>query len=258
VNVKLIAWSNARVSDPRKLVILAVKVSCGKIREKGLNYYLDRDYSDEDYRRWLIDSLKYPSVLEHIVFTFYIEGISRICSHQLVRHRIASYTQESQRYSESYMRKAVEKIASVLEENFKSGCFEEYVSLIEKFLKRAEGCSSRYAETVVEVAQQAFVIPPHLPLEEKHRLAKFYLKALAEYYKLLAEGIKKEDARFIVPQAVKTALLMTVNMRELLHIAKLRLSSKAQWEIRELVRRIVEEVSKIIPELPSLIEDYEK
>ncbi|RLE93055.1 MAG: hypothetical protein DRN04_08540, partial [Thermoprotei archaeon] len=87
-------------------------------------------------------------------------------------------------------------------------------------------------------------------------LARSYLESLAEYYRLLAKGVRKEDARFIIPQAIKTALIMTVNLRELLHIAKLRLSNTAQWEIRELVKRMVEEASKIVPEITNLIKSY--
>jgi len=255
MKVKLIAWNKPEEDDSRKLVILAVKVSCGKVREKGIDYYIERNYSDKDYRKWLIDALKYPSVLEHLVFTFYIEGISRVCSHQLVRHRLASYTQESQRYSESYMKKAVEKVAHICSKKLKEN-YDYYSRLIEEFLKIAEEKQGEYRNLVIAAAQEAFVIPWSLSLKEKYCLARSYLESLAEYYRLLAKGVRKEDARFIIPQAIKTALIMTVNLRELLHIAKLRLSGTAQWEIRELVKRMIEEVSKIVPEITNLIKSY--
>jgi len=316
VRVRLVSWSYSKeVNDPRKLVVLAVKVSSGKVREKGLGYYLEKKYSEEEYRSWFLDALKYPSVLEHIVFTFYIEGISRICSHQLVRHRIASYTQESQRYSESYMKKAVEKIAEYLAENpeilvvpglaeymvkvlkgekpsleeekklreaerkaledwkrdirkkLESGDPGEYASLIDIFLdsltaefplgdRICRSINSKEGKRVlIEAAEEAFVFPPSVPYDEKLCLAEDYLLSIKRYYELIAGGVPREDARFVIPQAIKTALLMTVNLRELLHIARLRLSEKAQWEIRGVVKEMVREVEKIIPEIHLLVKE---
>lgn len=202
MKVTLIAWNTPEGADPRRLVLLAVKTSQGRLSFKGLDYYL-RDYPEEDVRNWLIDAVRFPSVLEHIVFTFLIEDISRVTSHQLVRHRIASYTQESQRYSET-------KPEYVIPETVKVKGFEErFKSLVEE-------------------------------------LFRFYKE-------MVDSGVPYEDARYILPQAVTTKILMTVNLRELIHIACLRLSEKAQWEIRELASKMVEEASKVVPELPNMI-----
>jgi thymidylate synthase (FAD) len=70
---------------------------------------------------------------------------------------------------------------------------------------------------------------------------------------MLLEGVPYEDARYVLPQAFTTSILMTVNLRELIHIACLRLSEKAQWEIREVVRAMVEEASRVVPEVRELI-----
>jgi len=133
----------------------------------------------------------HESVLEHASATFRIKGISRACSHQLVRHRIASYSQRSQRY--------------VSEENF------------------------------------SFVMPRTII---QHREAgKIFCNVISHmkqaYNELLELGIKKEDARYILPNACTTEIVMTANMREWKHFLKLRLSKKAQYEIRQLAKEIL-------------------
>lgn len=125
------------------------------------------------------------SVFEHVYFTFKIEGISRACSHQLVRHRQASFTQRSQRY-----------------------CNEDQFDYV----------------TPASVCDYSYV-----------------MEEIAQAYKDLVEiGIPKEDARFLLPNACETELYMSCNLRELMHIANERLCSRAQWEIRELVRQMIE------------------
>lgn len=128
------------------------------------------------------------SVFEHIYFTFKIEGISRACSHQLVRHRHCSFTQRSQRYCS--------------EDNFE------------------------------------YVIPPALN-------DKFYrnqMESINDWYKYYNEFslVPSEDARYLLPNACKTSLYLSCNLRELIHICNERLCAKAQWEIRELVEKMVE------------------
>jgi thymidylate synthase (FAD) len=202
LRVTLVAYSSPGGLDPRRLVVLAVKVSQGKVREKGIEHYL-REFPEKDVHEWVLKAAEFPSVLEHVVFTFYIEGISRVASHQLVRHRIASYTQESQRYAEVRLDYVVPE--TVLGRNF------EY----------------RYRDAV----------------ERCYRL----------YEAMVDSGVPLEDARYVLPQAFTTSILMTVNLRELIHIACLRLSGRAQWEIREVVRAMVEEASRVVPEIPELI-----
>ncbi|MCS7108107.1 MAG: FAD-dependent thymidylate synthase [Sulfolobales archaeon] len=203
MRVKLLAYNHLDGSV-KALVMLGFKVSSGRVREKGIDHYL-KDHS-EDLSGWMIEGVKYPSVLEHVVFTFYIEGISRVTSHQLIRHRLASYTQESQRYS---------------------SISKDYV----------------IPETVVKAG-----------LGE--RFKKFMEDAFKLYEEFVNVGIPYEDARYVLPQAVTTRLIMTLNLRELLHIACLRLSKDAQWEIRELVRNMVTEVSNVLPEINKLVERY--
>ena len=124
----------------------------------------------------------HESVLEHASFTFAIEGISRVTSHQLVRHRLASYSQQSQRY--------------------------------------------------VSVKEADFIIPPSV---EKFRGSELFCKAIEEskkaYQELINLGIPQEDARYMMAQGIATNLVLSANARELLHIFRLRLCNRAQWEI---------------------------
>ena len=130
------------------------------------------------------------SVFEHIYFTFKIEGISRACSHQLVRHRMCSFTQRSQRYcSESEFEVVLPPSIN------ESVAYEDYNS------------------TMLDI-RQGYVDITHL-------------------------NIPNEDARYILPNACCTDLYLSCNLRELIHIANERLCSKAQWEIRELVQKMV-------------------
>ena len=139
------------------------------------------------------------SVLEHCTFTFAVEGISRACSHQLVRHRIASYSQQSQRYVNG-----------------------------DKF---------------------GYVIPPEI--EKREDLKKVFDEHMRNtrtlYNSLVLCGMKKEDARYLLPNATTTNLVVTMNARELLHFIELRTSPRAQWEIRELAKEMWKQVREVAP-----------
>lgn len=138
------------------------------------------------------------SVFEHIYFTFKIEGISRACSHQLVRHRHCSFTQRSQRY-----------------------CSEDGFG---------------------------FVTPPTIKNDTELDHYNDYMRLLVSpnYSELQTMGVPNEDARYILPNACETSLYMSLNLREFIHLCNERLCTRAQWEIREMVRQMVEQVD---PEL---------
>ena len=132
----------------------------------------------------------HTSVLEHVKFTFAIDGVSRALSHQLVRHRLASYSQQSQRYVNLEMRFDLDE----------------------------------------------FVIPPKIKKNEEACIN--YVSILSDikgtYNKLIALGIEPEDARYVLPNASKTRIVMTMNCVALLHFFGLRSCALAQWEIRNL------------------------
>lgn len=133
------------------------------------------------------------STLEHVSYTFAVDGVSRALTHQLVRHRLASFNQQSQRY-----------------------------------VKFSDGVETVKPHTVEEN-------------EEASRVFDEAIKAVIEgYQKLLDMGIPAEDARYLLPNAAETKIVITMNIRELLHFFSLRCCNRAQWEIREMAHKMLE------------------
>lgn len=159
------------------------------------------------------------SPVEHASFTFAIEGISRACSHQLVRHRLASYSQQSQRYVSE---------------------------------------SSQHSDAISQTTFD-YVIPPSIARDKEAKKAfeDFMLQAQKAYdfivKRLNEKGIKGEsanqDARFVLPNAAETKIIVTMNARELLHFFRMRCCNRAQWEIRQMA----EEMLKLAKEVSPLI-----
>lgn len=149
----------------------------------------------------LKELLSFEELLPHLSFTYSIEGISRACSHQLVRHRLASYSQQSQRYVP--MRRLDESV--VKPKSIKGGASEIFNNLIGK------------ADKV--------------------------------YEKLIERGVPREDARFVLPNATETHLLMTMTGDSLFHFFGLRCCNRAQWEIRTLADQMLEKAREVEPEI---------
>lgn len=140
------------------------------------------------------------STLEHVSYTFAIDGVSRAMTHQLVRHRLASFNQQSQRYVKFKDGLNTIKPASVAENEEASALFDEAVDA-----------------------------------------------AVEAYQKLLDAGVPAEDARYLLPNAAETKIVVTMNVRELLHFFELRCCNRAQWEIRELAHKMLELVRPTAP-----------
>ena len=133
------------------------------------------------------------SVFEHATATFFVSGVSRALTHQLVRHRLASFSQMSQRYC------------------------------------KVDTDSSDW-----------YVVPPQFTIDHPVEFAE-HMRACAESYKgALRSGMKPEDARYLLPEATKTEITVTMNCRELFHFLDLRQSQAAQWEIRDLAGAMVD------------------
>lgn len=150
------------------------------------------------------------SPIEHASFTFAIEGISRACSHQLVRHRLASYSQQSQRY-------------------------------------------------VSEEAGFDYIIPETIKKDkELKRLFINFMNDAQKAYNDLVQGLNKngvkgesanQDARFVLPNAAETKIMVTMNARELLHFFKQRCCNRAQWEIRAAAEEMLKLAKNAAPTL---------
>lgn len=165
------------------------------------------EQKQEDFIRGLIKS-GHETPLEFVDVIFDIQGISRSCSHQLVRHRMASYCQMSQRYVNQETNRYV--IPHTL--NYSKNNDEKSIIF----------------ENAIQNCRQA-------------------------YKELLALGVPKEDARYVLPEAMFTNITVKFNIRSLRNFLKLRLDSHAQWEIRELAQKIVDLLIK--EGLKVLIED---
>lgn len=184
--------------NPERVVYLAARQCYAE------GFVGDFNHSEELYAPLIRKVINngHTSVLEHVSFTFAIEGISRACSHQLVRFRVASFSQQSQRYVE-----------------FKNGF-----------------------EHIVPPSIQNHINPVVL---ETYSDFMINCQELYEYF--ISHGINKEDARFILPNATETKIVVTMNARELYHACELRCCNHAQWEIRNLFNAIKELVKPIAP-----------
>ncbi len=151
-------------------------------------------------------TLKWETLLPHLSYTFAIEKISRACSHQLVRHRVASFSQQSQRY------------------------------------------------ITVKRLKEKVVIP--FSIGEDKNFQEFINASTDTYEKLVKQGVPKEDARFVLPNATETSLLLTMDGKSLVHFFGLRCCNRAQWEIRSLADNMLKKVRGVEPEIFNKIGPY--
>lgn len=173
----------------------------------------------------MLSDLGHESPIEHTCFTFGIEGVSRALLAQITRHRIASYSVKSQRY-------------------VTEGCFEfvtppeiaddeEAKRLFEETMRADQAAYDRLAEILIKKHTAAFIA------EGKDE------KTAAR----LAEKKAIEDARFVLPNACETKMVVTMNARSLLNFFRHRCCNRAQWEIREVADQMLKLVSDVAPTL---------
>ena len=199
--------------DPEKVVAAAAKLCYSQAPATDILNGLD-DEKTQKFLNMLI-SLGHDSPMEHISFTFAIEGVSRSLLAQITRHRIASYSVKSQRY--------------------------------------------------VTEGQFEFITPPEIAADEE--TLRIFNEAMADdtrTYNLLADKLKKryidggmdeksaekkaiEDARYVLPNACETKMVVTMNARSLYNFFAHRLCERAQWEIRELADAMLMLVRDVCP-----------
>ena len=177
---------------------------------------------NNEEKRWklvkkVLDS-GHQSIAEHVYFTFAIEGISRACSHQLVRHRHCTFSQQSQRYVE--IKEDYKEIQSDLVHYNIAEDIEDYKTMEEHYRSLKQICNKYF----VDVNEDNF---------------RVFANMLVRYLMDIEVGEKPEDARQLLPNATKTNIIMSLNFRELIHICNLRLCTRAQTEIRQLFMEIV-------------------
>lgn len=219
MNVKLLAYT----PEPERTVACAAKLcysaaDIGTVMD-GLTEEKTSSFLD------MLTEIGHESPIEHASFTFGVEGVSRSLLAQLTRHRLASYSVQSQRYvKESAFEFVVPpEIASVPEAK------REFLLAMEE--------DQRHYERLAEL------------LQRKHETA-FLAEGLSEKEaKRRAEKKAIEDARFVLPNACATKLICTMNARELMNFFAHRCCNRAQWEIRELATEMLREVRAAAPRL---------
>jgi len=180
--------------SPEETVALGARLCYSKARvDDLLQRVSSRDQSDFVHK---IMGMGHDSVLEHASFTFGIEGVSRVLLAQITRHRLASFSVQSQRY----------------------------VSYENGF---------------------GYIVPPKIEALGEEAVAEFeaQMDQMHQWYVTWQEKLgtgegSNEDARFVLPGACETRMMVTMNVRELRHFFSLRMCSRAQWEIRELATRM--------------------
>mgnify|MGYP005776982713 FL=1 len=219
MQVKLLAYT----PDPEKTVACAAKL-CYAAADIDTVY---EGLTEEKTASFLemLQSIGHESPIEHASFTFGIQGVSRSLLAQITRHRIASFSVQSQRY--------------VKEDGFQFVVppeIEKIPEAKEEFLRAMEE-DQRHYERLTQL------------LQEKH---KAELMAAGEPEKSAQRKAEKraiEDARFVLPNACDTKMIMTMNARSLLNFFSNRCCNRAQWEIRELATQMLKEVKAVAPHL---------
>lgn len=211
VKVNLIQYTR----EPEKIVAAAAKLCYSSTTVDEIM----EDLTEEKTNKFLniLSSYNHESPIEHVSFTFAIEGVSRSLTHQLVRHRLASYSQQSQRY--------------VRLDSF------EYVTPpeIEKNKEAKEAFISAMKES-----QRAYDKIVSL-------LKEGYIKEGIDVRK--AEKMSIEDGRYVFPNACETKIIVTMNARSLINFFNHRCCQRAQWEIRYMADEMLKEVKKVAPNI---------
>jgi len=204
LNVILLRYT----TDPEEIVAQAARLCYSpasvddlkkQVKTKDLASFIEK-----------LTDMRHLSPVEHVTFTFGIEGISRACSHQIVRHRLASYSQQSQRYVGHLSKK--------------SGGFN-------------------------------FIVPPSIEKIGKKQWFIEKMETIQKWYDELVEmlgnkgEIAFEDARFLLPNAAETKIIITMNARELLHFFRVRCCNRAQWEIRAMAIEMLRLVKQVSPHI---------
>ena len=246
LKVKIIAHT----PEPDKVVAQAGKLCYSAVGVDEITQKL----TEEEIARYvnMLANIGHESPLEHVSFTFAIEGISRACTHQIVRHRIASYSQQSQRYVkleqfEYIIPPAIEKnpeakriFIEAMERDQKA--YDELVDLLLEDILIDKNAAD-YGNCIRELLKENPDVVP-----DRSKVLDLYAEKFFESYRK-AEKQAIEDARYVFPNACETKIVVTMNARSLLHFFNVRCCNRAQWEIREMATEMLKECKKIAPAL---------
>lgn len=264
MKVKLISHT----PEPEKIVTSAAKLCYSPVGINEIQKGLDEEKINNFIN--MLMGMGHESPIEHVSFTFAIEGVSRSLTHQLVRHRIASYSQQSQRYVRENQ---FEYIAPPEIKNNKRArkIFIEHMEASQKayddiiielmFEKMKE--NNKYDKWCKEVAEYTEIDDGDgawcIDISYKDMCSGEDSSVLLGYFDMFKESFPNEyrkiekraieNARYVLPNATETKIILTMNARSLLNFFNLRCCNRAQDEIRELADRMLIECKKVAPTL---------
>ncbi|MDR1242867.1 MAG: FAD-dependent thymidylate synthase [Deltaproteobacteria bacterium] len=146
------------------------------------------------------------SPIEHVTFTFAVSGVSRALTHQLVRHRVASYSQQSQRYVDG----------------------SDFNYIVPPAIMTNQAAKRLFEKCMLD-------------LRRTYRELKYILEENGRAEKAA------EDARFVLPQAAETRVVLSMNCRSLLNFFEQRCCNRAQWEIRRVAFSCLKLCREVLP-----------
>jgi len=224
LKVKLISYN----ADAEKIITAA-----GKLCYSSTDIDSMMDGIDEERADYFVDMLigiGHESVIEHASYTFAVEGLSRATLAQLTRHRMASFSVQSQRYVN----------------------MSDFKCVIPPSVSGNPEALAEFEELITVAKEKYNVISGHLQKDNFEKLTAdkkdLSEREIKEYSKQAAK-LANEDARFVLPMACETKIIMTMNARALYNFFKLRTCDRAQWEIRALAEEMLELLKEVSPVL---------
>lgn len=209
--------------DPQRIVASAAKLCYSSSDIEDLVEKQSEEKTSA-FIKMLVE-MGHESPIEHASFTFGIENVSRALLAQITRHRIASFSVQSQRYVRNNQFEFV--VPPRVEENPEA---------FEIFIEHMKNCQSSY-DKIAEILKES----------EKHKLLEMGFNEDDASKK--AEKAVLEDARFVLPNAAATKMILTMNARSLMNFFAHRCCNRAQWEIRDLATQMLKLCKKAAPQI---------
>lgn len=219
MNVQLIAYT----PNPEQVVAAAAKLCYSPV---GISEIMEK-MSGENAHRFItrLGSLGHESPFEHVSFTFAIEGVSRSLLAQITRHRIASFSVQSQRYVR----------------------LDDFQFIIPPEIEDDPTSKALFLDAIKKQGEEYLALTANLQARHKAKLMVQGLDGKSAEKK--AEKLANEDARFVLPNACETKMVVTMNARSLKNFFRLRCCNRAQWEIRALAEEMFKLVYPVAPSI---------
>ena len=219
MNVTLIAHT----PEPEKIVAAAAKLCYSDSGCETLLHALNEKVTQKVVD--MLASMDHESLIEHVSFTFGIEGVSRTLLAQITRHRIASFSVQSQRYVRKNDFVYITPPEIENDDEAKKIYLKSMNDALESYNSLADILEKKHYDTFIKDGS-----------DEKSARSKAEKKAI-------------EDARFVLPNACETKMAVTMNARSLVNFFKLRCCRRAQWEIRAVADEMFKLCYEVAPSL---------